>query len=227
MTIFEFIETWDSQPWFNTEVYTPTQIGLFFTGAVLWMVAYVDAVVTIVKKKTVIIPIAAVLLNFGWEVAASIFFVPNMGKLLVVSYWVWMMLDIFIFLSLYKYGFKQLITDYFQKHIKLYLTLGIIISFLSQLFFMQQYDLPMAPVSGYIINLAMSIGFIGLVFVPNFEGNSLITAWSKFLGTGIISIMFSLHYPGNHFLTVMYLAVALFDIIYIVMLIKKKKGTLN
>lgn len=227
MTIFELLKDWDSVPWLNTDVYTPLQIGLFFTGAVLWMGAYVDTAVNIVKKKTVAIPMAAVVLNFGWEVAASIFFVPNMGKLLVLAYWVWMLLDIFIFASLYKYGDKQMVMPYFKKHIKFYLTVGIIISFLSQLFFMLEYDLPMAPVSGYIINLAMSIGFLYLLFVPGFEGNTKVTAWCKFLGTGIISIMFALHYPGNWFLIVMYFSVALFDIMYIVMLNKKLKGKLN
>ena len=54
MTIWEYLQ--ESHPWFNTANYTPLQIGLFFTGAMLWIVAYVIVIRMALKKKTVIIP---------------------------------------------------------------------------------------------------------------------------------------------------------------------------
>ncbi len=219
-TIFEYLK--EPHAWLNTIDYTLTQVILFFIGSLLWLVCYMDTLYDIRKKKTLNIPLAAICLNFGWEIATCWFFVPNMGKLLVLAYWLWMFFDLFIFISTFRYGNKQVINAWFKKNIGFFLAAGIIISFLSQWQFIVQYDLPMAPLSGYIINLIMSIAFLYLIFIPGYEGNSLITGWSKFLGTGIISVMFYTKYPDNNFLTIMYLAVAFFDVIYIWLLYKKK-----
>ncbi|HEY6956118.1 MAG TPA: hypothetical protein VI385_12795 [Flavisolibacter sp.] len=224
MTIFEYLK--NPHPWFDTNNYTLTQIVLFFTGSMLWLVCYLDTLRDIRNKKVVNIPAAAVILNFGWEMAACFFFVPNMGKLLVAAYWAWMLCDVFIFYSLFRYGFKQMRINFFRSHAHYFIISGIIISFLSQCTFMIQYDLPMAPITGYIINLIMSVAFLYLLFIPDFNWYSRVTAWSKFLGTGIISIMFFTKYPANNFLTVMYLAVAAFDILYIILVYKKLKGLL-
>ena len=216
MTIFEYLTM--PHPWLDTSKYTPLQIGMFFVGSLLWLTCYIDTLRDIIKKKTLNIPLMAIVLNFGWEVATCWFFVPDMGKLLVIAYWAWMLVDAFIFYSTFRYGFKQLLNPYFAKRIGAFLILGILISFSSQLTFILGYDLPMAPLSGYLINLVMSISFLYLVFIPGYEGNSLLTAWTKFLGTGIISVMFFTKYPTNNFLTVMYIAVAIFDILYIYLL---------
>ena len=224
MTIFEYLK--GSHPWIDLDNYHWWQVLLFFIGSILWLLCYIDTLIDIRNKKVVNIPAAAVILNFGWEIAACLFFVPNMGKLLVAAYWAWMLCDIFIFYSLFRFGYKQMRIDFFRKHAHYFIITGIIISFVSQQTYMVQYDLPMAPITGYIINLVMSISFLYLLFVPNFNGYSRVTAWSKFLGTGIISIMFFTKYPGNNFLTVMYLSVASFDILYIILLNRKLRGKL-
>jgi len=220
MTIFEYLK--NPHPWFDTNNYTLTQIVLFFTGSMLWLVCYLDTLRDIRNKKVVNIPAAAVILNFGWEMAACFFFVPNMGKLLVAAYWAWMLCDVFIFYSLFRYGFKQMRINFFRSHAHYFIISGIIISFLSQCTFMIQYDLPMAPITGYIINLIMSVAFLYLLTIPGYEGNSLVTGWSKFLGTGIINLMFALKYPDNYFLISIGISCAVFDILYIVLLHRKK-----
>lgn len=221
MTIFEYVK--EPHAWLNTDSYTVTQIVLFFIGSLLWLVCYIDTLYDIRKKKTLNIPLAAIVLNFGWEISTCWFFVPDMGKLLVAAYWAWMFFDLFIFASTFRYGYKQVQTAYFKKRIHLFLALGILVSFATQCTFITEYDLPMAPLSGYIINLVMSVSFLYLLFVPGYEGNSLLTGWSKFLGTGIISIMFYSKYPGNYFLLTMYIAVAVFDIFYIYLLYQRKQ----
>jgi hypothetical protein len=225
MSIFEYLK--HPHPWLDTGNYTMWQILLFFTGSLLWLICYIDTIFDIRTKKVVNIPAAAVILNFGWEMAACFFFVPNMGKLLVAAYWAWMLCDIFIFYSLFRYGFKQMRIDFFKQHAHFFIIGGIVISFLSQSTYMIQYDLPMAPITGYIINLIMSISFLYLLFIPDFKWYSRVTAWSKFLGTGIISVMFFTKYPTNNFLTIMYVAVAAFDILYIMLVYKKLRGQLS
>ena len=223
MTIFEYLK--EPHPWLDESNYTITQIILFFIGSMLWLVCYADTLIDIRNKKTLNIPLIAILLNFGWEIAACWFFVPNMGKLLVAAYWAWMCFDIFIFANTFRYGYKQLINSFFKSRLKFFLAIGIVISFATQVTYMLQYDLPMAPITGYIINLVMSVSFLYLIIIPGFQGDSFITGWSKFLGTGIISVMFFTKYPSNNFLTSMYIAVAFFDVMYLVLLHKKRAAT--
>lgn len=220
MTIFEYLK--EPHPWLDTNNYTIVQIVLFFIGSILWLVTYADTLLDIKNKKTLNIPLAAILLNFGWEIAACWFFVPNMGKLLVLAYWAWMCFDVFIFASTFRYGYKQVIHSFFQSRLKLFLVVGIVVSFFTQVTFMTEYDLPMAPLSGYLINLVMSVSFLYLLIIPGYEGNSYITGWSKFLGTGIISVMFYTKYPDNYFLISMYFAVAFFDVMYLILLHKSR-----
>lgn len=223
MTIFEYLKS--SHPWFDTGNYTSWQIALFLTGALLWVVAYLDTIRDITRKKTLNIPLIAICLNFGFEVTTSFAFVPDMGKALVMAYWAWMVLDVFIVRSMFRYGFKQIRIPYLAKYLTPFLLLGILTGFFTQFFFIPKYDLPMAPLAGYIINLVMSVCFIYLIFIPDYTGNSLVTAWTKCLGTGLISIMFFTKYPENNFLTSLYIFTAIFDILYICLLYRLKPSS--
>src|SRR5688572_16882752 len=115
MTIFEYLR--EPHPWLNTDNYEVWQIAMFFAGSLLWMVCYIDTLIDIRKKKTIDIPVGCVVTNYGWEVAAAIFFVPDMGKLLVAAYWAWAVLDTFIFASTFRYGAKQFLIPFFKKRI--------------------------------------------------------------------------------------------------------------
>lgn len=221
-TIFEYLK--EAHPWFDTTHYTEFQIALFLTGALLWIVVYLDTIKEITRKKSVNIPLIAVCFNFGFEVTTSFTFVPDMGKALVAAYWAWMLLDIFIVVATFKYGFKQIQIKNIANRLTAFLVLGFAVGFFTQLFFINEYDLPMAPLAGYIISVIMSAAFIYLLFIPGYEGNSLTTAWCKFIGNALISIMFQLKYPDNHFLTSLYIFTAIIDCVYIYLLYNKRKA---
>jgi hypothetical protein len=217
-TIFEYFQ--NPIIWFNTKDYTVLQIVLFTTGAVLWVAAYINTIYRIRKKQTLDIPAIAITLNFGCEVVTGIFFLPNMGFALVIAYWAWMVLDAYIIFSLFKYGYKQMRVNFFKQNVHKLLAIGLLASFLVQCSFIVKYDLPMAPLDSYVINLVMSVCFIYMFFIPGYEGNSKLTGWAKFLGTGIISVMFQTKYPDNYFLTSLYIFCALFDVFYLYLLYK-------
>lgn len=90
--------------------------------------------------------------------------------------------------------------------------------FVVQYNFILEYDLPMAPLNSFMINLVMSAAFIYLYFVPSEVAKSKVIGWAKFLGTGIIGVMFYTKYPENDALTSLYVAVALVDIFYLYLL---------
>lgn len=213
VNIFQYFQT--PQPWFNTEYYTIPQIVLFTTGAVLWVIAYINTLIWIRKRQVLDIPAIAIILNYTCEVTTGFFFLPNMGLVLVIAYWAWMVLDTFIVISLFRYGYKQMRVDFFRSHLSAFLVVGLLVCFATQCTFIIAYDLPMAPLDSYIINLVMSVCFIYMYFIPGYEGNRKLTAWTKALGTGLISIMFQMRYPANTFLTTLYLSCAAFDIYYI------------
>lgn len=221
MTIWEYLQ--EPHPWFDTSNYTPVQIALFTTGALLWIVAYLVIIRVAIQKKTVIIPVVAVICNYGNEIGGAFFWVPDMGKALVLAYWGWFLLDTFIVYQVLKHGYKQFTTPFFQKNITWLVLVGLAGSIPLSSFFMVQYDLPMGVLDAYIVNIVMSVAFLSLLFVPNFPEHSQLLAWSKFLGTGIISVMFSMKYPENQFLWVIYFVVATFDIAFIILMYQKRK----
>jgi hypothetical protein len=147
---------------------------------------------------------------------------PDMGMALVVGYWLWMIFDTYIFANTYRYAKEQCLLPPVRNNIKWYITIGIVLSFAMQCTFMIFFDLPMAPVSANIINVYMSAAFIYLLYVPG-QINSMLTAWTKFLGTLIINIMFFTKYPDNYHLVTLAVSVAVFDILYIRLLTKKNK----
>ena len=94
MTIWEYLA--DPGPWFNTDAYTVPQIAMFTLGALLWVAVYVVTIRRLVTFKELAIPFLAVTLNIGTEITTAVLVVPDMGSVLVIAYWAWLVLDLFI-----------------------------------------------------------------------------------------------------------------------------------
>jgi hypothetical protein len=225
MNIIEFFET--PQPWFNTADYTVPEIVIFFGAAMFWVWTYLETIRIIRRNKTIGIPVVAVCLNFGFEVTTSFFFLPNMGKLVVFGYWAWMLLDCYIVYHTFFYGHKQLLIPFMRRHFKLFFVGGALFAFILEYLFIQSHDIPDSPYDAYLINFTMSMCFLYLAFLRNFDGNSLIIAWTKFLGTGWTSVVFWMRYPEDHFLITLYIGTALMDILYIHLLYLRRRGRLD
>ena len=223
MTIWEYLD--GTHPWFDTANYEPYQIALFLAGALLWILVYFDTIRAILKLKVVNIPIIAICLNFGFEVTTSFFFVPDMGKVLVIAYWAWMVIDVFIVYFMFKYGWKQIQTKTVRDALPWLLPSGVVMGQVVQFFFITTRDLPMAPLSGYIISVEMSMLFVAMLFLKGEQGQTRLTGWSKFAGNALISIMFATEYPENHSLQSLCVTTAFFDIWYIRLLYKLGIGT--
>jgi len=188
---------------------------MFLFGAVLWIVVYVVTIRRLITYKELAIPFFAVTLNFGTEITTAIFFVPDMGSVLVIAYWAWLVLDVFIVIGLFRYGNQQVHTPYFKEKFGLLMVAWIPLLFVVQYNFILTYDLPMAPLNSFMINLVMSTAFIYLFFSPGKAGGSKLIGWCKFVGTGVIGVMFFTKYPDNNALTSLYIAVALVDVYYL------------
>lgn len=225
MTIWEYLQT--SHPWFDTTNYTPWQIVLFTAGAALWIVAYVIILRRAFRQRMLAIPVAAVICNFGNEVSGAFFFVPDMGLALVVAYWAWMVLDMVIIVNLFRYGRDQWSSPFLKENFPWIVGLSFLFSIALSSFFMVRYDLPMGVIDAYIVNIVMSVTFIGLLLSRGPSDGDRLLGWTKFLGTGIISVMFQTKYPDNHFLTAIYITVAFFDVLYLWLLSRRFPSSLT
>lgn len=199
-------------------------IGLIFNGVgcLFWLVAYIVLVREIVKKKFVEMPAYVAGANIAWEFVWSVFFEPDTGLLYALSYKGAFLLDCFIFYSLLKYGNKLLDKEH-KKNFVLFCSLNVVFWVLFCYFYrMDGYDTDIGANSGYIINVILSLQCLSLLLHTKDTSNfSLLFAWSKMLGTGLISVSMFYFYPENNFVQLLGVTCFIVDSLYIVALYRR------
>jgi hypothetical protein len=88
------------------------------------------------------------------------------------------------------------------------------------------YDTLIGANSGYIINVILSMQCVFLLFQTKDTGRfSMLLAWSRMLGTGLITVSMFIFYPENQFVQLLGVCCFLLDISFIYIL-WKRHGTL-
>ena len=179
-----------SDLWFNTVKYSVAELAIFGAGGLLWVVAYIAVIVNVRKNQFVAIPAAAVVANISWEWLWGFFYLPDLGMAVVWGYRAWAILDVFIVIYLFRYGAKQLLTATGKQYLPYAIVFGLVGWFTSLWFFIGEgYDMSMGATSAYIINVMMSAVYIVLVVKhPEIRRFSFTVAWTKALGTALISV---------------------------------------
>ena len=215
-----------SSMWINTDVYTPIQLFFYLGGFLLWGIGYVLVIVRVVRTRFVEVPIFAVCGNVTWEFLWGFYFANDMGLLLTWFYRLGALLDVYILVSVFRYGRKQLISEPVEKHFAPMVVGALIIwAALYVAFQRQGYDLPLGSNSAYLVNLVMSILYILLVL--NLRDSKLLSipiGWLKGLGTGMVTVFVFLAYPENLFVQVISIIVGVLDAIYMVLLYRRQRG---
>ena len=164
MTVYPGGAFTTTQPWFNTVDYTVPQLVIFALGSVGWVIAYVATTIALVKKKFVEIPAGAVVANMAWEVVWGFIYGCDTGRAFTYGYALWAIQDLFITWGLFKYGSKQVSSEYLKGWFKRACAFGIIAWFFAFYFFVGEgYDNRYGAISGYIINVMMSALYIDMV----------------------------------------------------------------
>jgi len=196
-----------------------------------WSITYIACIYLQYRDKTYSIPILCAFMNLSWEMTFS-WILPANGLQEYVNI-VWFCLDCIIFTQTIYYG-SQLHQNYTTQPLRLFnrvwwiFVVFCFITFISlwwiiySLAFYQNID---SGIIAYGMNAIMSIMFC-LMFLnrKTLKGQSLWIAICKFLGTLFVSIDANLPLSDNeiYWNTFMYtteLISAIFDIIYIFMLI--------
>ncbi|MFL5729927.1 MAG: hypothetical protein ACJ75J_10610 [Cytophagaceae bacterium] len=210
--------------WLNLDYYTPLQLILFGAGALFWILNYSCIVRSIIKNQFVEMPAAVLCANVAWEFLWSWVFVINMGFAIRLGYMAWFFLDIFIVWGFYKYGYKQ-VSKTTVPYYRLLFTFAIVSWIVVLYFFIGQgFDTPIGANSAYVINILISSLYIFLFL--RLEDKSVLsftTAWTKWIGTGLISIMCALRWPENHWLISMCIACFLMDLFYMYLFLQYRK----
>lgn len=212
-----------NQVWINFEEYST--IGLIFNGVgcFFWVLAYAVLVREIIIKKFVEMPAYVAGANIGWEFVWSFIYHPNTGLLFSLSYKAAFFLDCFIFYSVFRYGTKQPINPEAKKHFKLFSLINFLfwIGF-SYCYMYEFYDTKIGANSGYIINVILSLQCVFMLMQTQDTSRfSMLLAWTRMLGTGLISVSMFIFYPESRFIQLLGVSCLFLDLSYIYILWKR------
>jgi hypothetical protein len=219
---------------FNYALYTGGELSLFFIGALLWIVAYAIIVFGIYKYKYVDVPIIFAACNFSWETTCAFFYPANLGDAVDYGYKAWFVLDVFIVIGCFFYGYKQFVNPHLQRNAKALFVVALAMAMPLFFTFIRQYDMSRGEfgdhvglISAFILNFCFSIEYIlTLLRRHSTEGTFAITAPLRLVGTGLIGLFSAVHYPDYHAIIVLAIGCAVADTIYCWLWYKIKNGTM-
>jgi hypothetical protein len=215
--------------WINFCDYSMTEIVLVLVGTILWNIAYFIIIRDGLRNKYIEMPYLAGASNIAWEFAWGFLLETDMGKLFVWGLRIWFLMDVFIFYLLLKYGDKQINNDLVKKSFKA-IFISVCLYWIPIFYFMSAdgYDTSMGATSAYLITVEMGALYI-FTFLARPKGShfSYLNAWLMFVGNALMSIFVFIHYPQQHFLQMLCVAVFILDLIYVLLLRKYPDNRTN
>lgn len=209
------------------DAYSHLELFFYLGGFLLWGVAYGLLVVRIPRQRFVEIPFFAVCGNVTWEFLwGFVWKVEMMGDTLQWFYRLGCVLDLCILAFLFRYGAKQISLPILRRcfHPILLASLAGWTTFYWT-FRNQGYDLPLGSNSAYVVNVVMSVLYIGLVLrMRDTAIFSMDIGILKGLGTGMVTVFVFLAYPDNRFVQTLGVITALLDTTYLVVLRLRQRG---
>lgn len=207
------------------------EILLTILSGIGWIIVYEECIRLGFKQKTFSMPFFALALNVAWEAiyTYSDIFLNAHGELTgmtlvqTIANALWVCLDVIILVTYFKFGKKYWSKNIDKKYFIPWSILGLITCFILQIVFIVEFKFEMAAeYSAFLQNLLMSVLFISMFAKRgNMEGQSLLLAFAKWIGTLAPTILMGIITYNPLVLTTGILC-SVFDIIYIVMLVKFK-----
>ncbi len=210
---------------------TMNYLSLFLVAlsGICWTIVYIECIRLGIQQKTYAMPFWALALNAAWEGVHTVIGIQREGfGLQVVINMVWFIFDIGIFYTYFRYGKKYFPAIFASHWFYIWSILGVVASFVIQTLFVSEFGLVVGGAySAFLQNLLMSVLFIGmLVQRKSSEGQSLLIAANKWLGTLAPTILFGLLGEGDVKPSMLVFALGMFcsvfDLIYIWLLTKVK-----
>jgi hypothetical protein len=191
-------------------------------SGLLWTVAYILIIVKGSRDKSYGMPMVALCANLSWEFIFS-FIIPHKSPQLYIDY-CWLFFDVGILIQFLIYGKKDFPPNISSKLFYPSFLLSLLLCFLGILLISVEFEDNHGVYAAFGQNLMMSILFVFLLIKRNsLEGQSVYIALFKMLGTILPSILFYFYYPDNLLLIFLYISILIFDMIYLILLIRMNK----
>lgn len=205
----------------NVLGYTQFELILFFIGFASWVWAYFLILKGAYKYKINEMPLMVGPGNWAWEFIWGFLSEPELGRPFILGVRMWFFFDLFINISILKYGYKQLPLPLLKKRFRYTYIIALVFWFFTVYTFGKvNDDNPLGVTSALMINVIMSGLYIyQLVFNPNLRGKGLSfkVAVLKCIGTGVITLASILKWPEAYFLINLGVISFVIDIIYLVL----------
>ncbi|AOP33560.1 hypothetical protein A0128_06685 [Leptospira tipperaryensis] len=204
--------------------FTPLENFFLFLGVILWAYVYYALIADSNRKQFIEMPVFIACGNIIWEFLWGFVIQEDMGIVLNWGYKIAFVLDIFIFINVFRYGQKQFRTSISILEYRL-LLLVLLISWgaLIYTYYINRYDLFTGSNSAYILNLFIS-GMYPVLFLS--MGNSKLfsypIAWCKFLGTVFFTVFLFLYFPKEYFVLCLGVLVFIADAYYVYIFSKRR-----
>jgi len=194
-------------------------------GDVLWLVAYILIIRQGFKDRTYGVPMLCVALNFSWEFIYAVQF-PFPNKIIETLRWTWLLTDAVIVYQFFRYGRDSQTVPLIKRYFFAISIAMFASAYLAQLTFHYSFSDNLGGVDAYMINLVMSILFVFLYFKrPGLQGISVGAAWTKMLGTGVLSLgncFLITDWVKSSFMVYLFLTIFVLDVTYIALLYRPR-----
>lgn len=207
---------------------------------VFWIIAYILIIHKSFKDKTYGIPLFALSLNLAWEFTFSFIYPPGDLLFAKIIFLTWLLLDLIILYTFFKYGYKsrKYIGIISKKSLYIFTVFILVCSILFMILSVNDFSIlfnnDITQTSGFIANiqnLIMSILFVSMLLNRgNTSGQSIYIAILKWMGTLTVAILkFTNMLPSITTELFIIALIQFFDILYIYLIYKfsKRKNALN
>lgn len=207
---------------------------------VFWIIAYILIIHKSFKDKTYGIPLFALSLNLAWEFTFSFIYPPGDLLFAKIIFLTWLLLDLIILYTFFKYGYKsrKYIGIISKKSLYIFTMFILVCSILFMILSVNDFSIlfnnDITQTSGFIANiqnLIMSILFVSMLLNRgNTSGQSIYIAIFKWMGTLTVAILkFTNMLPSITTELFIIALIQFFDILYIYLIYKfsKRKNTIS
>jgi len=190
-----------------------------------WTIVYLEGIRLGCKDRSYAIPFYALALNIAWELLHTIYgFRAGLSVQTIINA-VWFTFDIGILYTFFKYGRKYFPSKLPAHSFLSWSILGLLTALGVEYSFIKEFGVAVgAGYSAFLQNLLMSVLFIHmLVSRGSSEGQSLLIAVSKWIGTLAPTILFGIlgegGFPkGSALILMLGSFCSVFDLIYVWMI---------
>jgi hypothetical protein len=210
--------------------YSGAEVAWYIGGFLAWTPAYVMVIWIGLRQRRLEIPVIAATGNIAWEFVWGWFFHVDMGYGLQNIYRGAFLIDAVILYFVFKYGRDQTAAPLARRWHPVFVV-ALLVGWgwlVVAMHHTTNVDLPLGSTSAYLINLAESGIYVWFgMTVLAADSMSLVVAWSKGLGTAMVTVFVFLQYPDHAFVKTLAVIVGIIDAAYVALMYARRRGIVN